>query len=285
MKKLVILVGPPGSGKSTLAASRQDDVVYINQDTQGRDHIALFLEAVTDGKHIIVDRMNFNKSQRERYLKAGKDAGYHTVICVLHESRQTCLERCISRKEHPAIENIDSANAALNTFFSKYERPLSDEADEVSYIYPSTAKSMAIVCDLDGTLCDIDHRLHHVKNDKKDWKSFFEGIPYDQPNQWCAAILKNMSDSYPIVYASGRSNDYRDLTEGWLSKASVPMGNHLFMRPRNDSRSDSIVKEIILDFEILTRYRPLFFIDDRPSVCRMWRRRGFTVLQCNDVEF
>lgn len=57
------------------------------------------------------------------------------------------------------------------------------------------------------------------------------------------------------------------------------------MRPRNDYRRDDIVKEIILDFEILTRYTPIFMIDDRTQVVEMWRRRGFVCLQCAKGNF
>ena len=45
---------------------------YINQDAQGREHLRLFEEATEAGKDICVDRMGFNKSQRDRYLNPAK---------------------------------------------------------------------------------------------------------------------------------------------------------------------------------------------------------------------
>lgn len=41
---------------------------------------------------------------------------------------------------------------------------------------------MLVAFDLDGTLANIDHRLHHVKNKPKCWVKFNEGIKDDLPN-------------------------------------------------------------------------------------------------------
>ena len=31
---------------------------------------------------------------------------------------------------------------------------------------------MDIIVDIDGTIADVRHRLHHVKDGKKDWNAF-----------------------------------------------------------------------------------------------------------------
>jgi len=44
-----------------------------------------------------------------------------------------------------------------------------------------TAKDVVIV-DIDGTLADVQHRIHHIKGPgKKNWIKFFRGAPDDQP--------------------------------------------------------------------------------------------------------
>lgn len=43
-------------------------------------------------------------------------------------------------------------------------------------------KQKAIIVDLDGTLCNAEHRKHYVEAKKKDWKSFYNGIAQDKPN-------------------------------------------------------------------------------------------------------
>lgn len=285
MPEILILVGPPGSGKSTLSATFGH--IRINQDEQGKDgHLTVFKTALEGNYDILIDRMNFSKEQRNRYIELAKKAGYKTKIIVLHESSDTCLNRMKSRKDHPTIKDDKTASKVLNFFFSKYERPSPDEANEIEFRYPEGDKPLAIICDLDGTLCQIDHRLHYVRGEgKKDWKGFFENLKNDTPNNWCADILNFYNNTgTEIILCSGRTDNYWQQTTNWLSKWGINY-HQLFMRNRQDFRPDNIVKEIILEFEIKTRYTPYFFIDDRQQVVDMYRKHGYTVLQCAKGDF
>jgi hypothetical protein len=122
-------------------------------------------------------------------------------------------------------------------------------------------------------------------------EGFFDNILTDKPNEWCVKILRglywsNIKNPIKIVYASGRPDDHERNTRTWLQEHSLDFEPYdLFMRCRGDHRPDYIAKEIILDFEILTRYTPLFFIDDRKQVVDLWRRRGFTCLACAEGNF
>jgi predicted kinase len=287
-KNLVLLVGPPGSGKSTLAKQYVDEgYVYINQDLQGKEHLNLFNEAILSGKDVICDRLNFVKTQRDRYLVPAKKQEYQTKIIVLHESYETCFKRCKDRTDHLTIKDENSARSALNMFFSKYERVQDNEADQVERIWPKHAKTHAIIVDLDGTLCNVNHRLHHVRSDKKkNWGSFFKEMVNDTPNDWCFELVHKMSKDYQIVFCSGRPDSWKPHTIEWLTEHGIyPYEYKLYMRPRSDSRNDTIAKEIMLDFELLTRYNLFFFVDDRARVVDMYRSRGFTVLQCEKGDF
>lgn len=142
----------------------------------------------------------------------------------------------------------------------------------------------AIICDLDGTLANIEHRLHHVKGQKKDWDAFFEGISDDTVVGPIADILDMYAfDETAVLLCSGRPERCRGKTVEWLSRNDVEY-TKLYMRPNDDRRPDHIVKSQILDGILADGYEPIFVIDDRPSVVQMWRARGLTCLQCAPSE-
>lgn len=307
MPTITLMVGPPGSGKSTWShsyvafkAGHGQEAVRVSQDDQGKeDHMTLFNESLAKGLNIVVDRMNFDKNQRNRYLEPARKAGYATRIVITHCPLATCLERCNARENHPTIKDSKTASQAVNFFFKSYERVSDDEADEVFRLgWIGNDAPKAVICDLDGTLCNVEHRRHFVRppeGQKKNWPAFFAGIKDDTVNKACEELLTAMAWSgYKIVYCSGRSDNERKATVEWLNthkldkfeaEASYLGPSPLYMRGRSDSRRDDVVKEIILDFEILTRFKPAFMIDDRDQVVAMWRRRGFTCLQIDYGDF
>lgn len=283
--KLDIFVGPPGSGKSTRAKTLKS--TYINQDSQGREHLTRFSEALLRKEDIVVDRMGFDRAQRLRYIEPAKALGYDINITVFVVPRRVCMERVLARKDHETIKDPIAANQAINLFFAKYEKPTEAEGKVLFEIYNAGERTPAIICDLDGTLCNIDHRLHFVRNidgQKKNWPAFFRAIPHDSVNEWCADILRKFSGDHEIIFCSGRDETCRASSEKWLKDNNLWFG-HLFMRSAGDHRQDSIAKEIILDFDILPQFDPKFMLDDRQQVVDMWRKRGFVCLQCAKGDF
>ena len=148
-----------------------------------------------------------------------------------------------------------------------------------------------IVCDLDGTLCNIDHRTHFVQvaqGERKDWDSFFNGVPNDTVNEPVLEVLDRFRFAldefeFEIVFCSGRPERCRADTEAWLKQHGF---NHyaLWMREDGDFRRDDIVKQEILD-KYLEKDRVLFVLDDRDQVVDMWRRNGLTCFQVAEGDF
>lgn len=139
-----------------------------------------------------------------------------------------------------------------------------------------------IICDIDGTLADIAHRLPHIKNGNKNWKAFNEGVHLDGP---VPAIIELVHELYHndngMLLVSGRGEEVRKPTTAWLEQHQIPY-DRLYMRPAGDYRKDTEIKREILD-QIHKDYpgEPIrFVIDDRTSVVKMWREAGLTCLQC-----
>lgn len=285
MPKLILYVGNPGSGKNTFANS--DNTVLIDQDQQGKEgHLRLFQDSLKQNLDISVTRMNFSKEQRARYLEPAKKLGYVTEIRVIQVPKQDAIKRCNTRFNHPTIKTELDAKRANGFFFKSYERPTSDEADVVTFMTNyETKKRQAIVIDIDGTLANIEHRQHFVQGTgKKNWKGFFANMDKDVPNDWCVEIINKYKQDHLIVLCSGRPDSFRETTTKWLKDNNI-FFDELYMRPRDDMRADSIVKEIILDFELAPRYNIKMVVDDRMQVCDMWRSRGLVVLQCAKGEY
>jgi hypothetical protein len=292
MKELIILIGPPGSGKSTHAyKGEKNGCVRISQDDMGKDgHRQAFRETLLTGKNIILDRMNFNKQQRRDYIILAKQHEYRITAQTFFVSHDTCFERMSLREDHPTIKGPGNALNALHTFYSKFEYPTLEEGfDELKEFreQPKAGSKPCVIVDIDGTVANLDHRLHYVRGEKKDWRTFLSKCDKDTPNHDIYLIAESFCDTTgsDLVFCSGRGNEYRDKTEMWLKEYNMQY-EQLFMRQERDYRQDTIVKEQILDFEILTRYREVLAVfDDRSSVVKVWRNRGLRCLQVAAGDF
>lgn len=146
-------------------------------------------------------------------------------------------------------------------------------------------KQKAIIIDLDGTLCNTNHRQHFMQTNPKNWKSFYNALSLDEPNRWCSALIEGMiSEGFAIIFVSGRPEDYREETIEWLKRHWFYSGP-LFMRLPKDFRKDCLVKEEIYRKNIEPFYDILFCVDDRQQVVDMWRELGLTCLQCAKGDF
>ena len=139
-----------------------------------------------------------------------------------------------------------------------------------------------VIVDIDGTLADVQHRLHFIKGPgKKDWKQFFRSAPKDAPIEIVVRWVNNLSPEYEAILITGRPGDYRSDTEAWLRQHGIRYSK-LYMRRAGDHRPDTVVKQELLDE--VGRERVAFVIDDRPPVCDMYRECGMRVFQVSSGE-
>lgn len=143
-----------------------------------------------------------------------------------------------------------------------------------------------VLFDVDGTLAKIEHRRTFVECEKPDWKTFNSLMGDDTPNVPIVELYKTLwnSGKYDLILVSGRSEDYREITEQWLFWNSIPFSK-LLLRPSKDFRPDVEIKKEFLDQLRRQNRNILFAVDDRKSVVNMWRANGVTCLQCDIGDF
>jgi len=218
---------------------------------------------------VVIDDTNLNEGTVQSWKDlAAEIQGTH----IEYRRIETPLEECIARDA--ARPNSVGKTVIVNM--------------ALQYgLYPAPKKAF-VICDIDGTLADISHRLHFVRKseaEQKDWKGFFESMSGDTVRQDVLALVaKEIAEGHDIVFVSGRPDTYRTFTEKFCFGA-VPEAVTVLMRPAFDKRSDTEVKQDIYK-RFLSRYPVAKVIDDRPSVIRMWKENGLEVIDVGSgVEF
>ncbi len=158
-----------------------------------------------------------------------------------------------------------------------------------------------VIADLDGTLADLTHRLHHVKGEKKNWHAFHAECVNDTPIADVIEIVLELITAPDVdreLYVlSGRNATVRKETTQWLEKhvtRHIAWGGyndldedggfyppHLIMRKKRDFRPDTEVKLEMMRYLGFTPDDVLCIFDDRQSVVDMWRANGYRCLQVN----
>lgn len=141
-----------------------------------------------------------------------------------------------------------------------------------------------IVCDIDGTVANIEHRRRYVATKPKNWKAFNAGMAQDTVYadiQWMITKLSMYSN---LVFCSGRGEEQRAVTEKWLADNKFTYEG-LYMRAVGDYRQDSIVKVELLQQIREKHGEPFLWIDDRNQVVDAIREQGIRVIQVAQGDF
>jgi len=141
------------------------------------------------------------------------------------------------------------------------------------------------IFDIDGTLADISHRLHHIQKDDKDWDAFNDDCDKDAPYHRIIEMTHVMRDAgYHIVMCTGRSCRIEQKTMDWLNEHEIPC-SVLLMRAAKDFRSDYVVKEEMLNLLLESGHDVHYAFEDRSQVVDMWREKGITTFQVKKGDY
>lgn len=148
------------------------------------------------------------------------------------------------------------------------------------------AGQMDVIVDLDGTLADCTHRLHHIRDSRrKNWDAFFAACHLDEPNPVVVALVKALERDHRLIFCSGRPERTRQATTEWLKHHVGIEKADLYLRGDKDRRADDIVKRELLARMRTDGYDPKLAIDDRGRVVQMWRSEGLVCAQVAEGEF
>ncbi len=139
----------------------------------------------------------------------------------------------------------------------------------------------AVICDIDGTLADTGHRIHHVTGGNRNWDAFFAAMGDDPVVEPIRRLIHACRKDFALLLCSGRPENYRQVTICWLNQHGIAY-DELYMRPEGDMRPDHVVKAQLLVGMRKDGFDPILAIDDRPSIVAMWRENEITCLQCRD---
>jgi predicted kinase len=302
VSRLLLLSGIPASGKSTLARKLVDDygnLVRVNRDslrglffngkwTGPREKFIKYAErqiakaALDFGYSVCVDDTSLLPRDRASWEQLAKDSGASFEFRALDTSLEECLRRDAvrgSKRVGPAVIYRMAVRAGLFKF---------EPAD-----WP------IVLCDLDGTLCQIDHRLRYIKNCKhcgrtreqhdslpdgafnlgsgacvtfaKDWQQFHFWCKCDTPRSGVVKWVRELYKDHIVILTSGRSDEAQFDTVDWLAREKVPY-HCLLMRSHHDYKPDMELKMEYLSW--LPKHRIQFVIDDRKCVLDMWKAQG-----------
>ena len=274
MPKLLVLRGLQASGKTTFAKSlvkdsgnyfrlNRDDLramMFDSKWTREREKVVIEVEKalaraiLEQGYSVVIDDTGF------------RDPGWAELAPAILETKtfDTPLEECIRRdalRENPVGRNVITKTAARNGLI-EWTKPI-------------------VICDIDGTLAQNGKRLEYLKQEKKNWDSYYHLLHEDTPIIPIFKWMAELSKENHIVLVSGRPDTYLEKTLSWFQSIWSPRPlfretevpkfpiYQVFFRDRSDRRPDFQVKKDILN--LLPREKVWLVADDRPQVLKMWR--------------
>lgn len=284
----VITIGVSGSGKTTWANAQEGYLVIekdkIRADLQREfgDHSefnwkkwkkkneptvhSIFLKQINEAaerkQNIILSNTNLDNKKNEALCRMLEELGYQVEYKTFEIDYLEAIARDAGRPNSVGHLVIGQQFAMLNKMNKQNWPPTQG------------TRGSCILVDIDGTIANNEDRNPYdmtlVKNDK--------------PIQEVIDLVKALclfDLELKVVFITARPANAREDTTAWLKRHGL-WNSTLLMRNEGDLRKDSVIKKELYEQYIEGNYTVKLVIDDRPSVCRMWRSLGLMTLQCGD---
>lgn len=292
MPTLYIFRGPPATGKSTRRAemlAADPELRYVNKDelrelSPGWDEraiheaqAALMAQYAAEGRSIIIDNTNMNTRTVDGYLAWAKQHGYTTVTVPF--GHDVPFEEAVTRD---LLRGLDGGRMVGRSVIYQFYV-------DAGLMPAPDPRPDAVMIDLDGTACDVEHRRHLVQpaeGGKRDWQAFGRAIPQDTPNAPVLLVYQALiAQRMPVIFMSGRGAEWRRETEIWLPRHGYGEYAAVVMRPFRDSRPDHVVKRELYEKYVAPFWTVRLVLDDRTSVVNEWRAMGLPCWQVAPGDF
>jgi predicted kinase len=277
--KLILTKGLPASGKTTWAKEYiqkypetanicKDDLrLQLGSTNKREKRVIKVRDLLTEhyfeiGYSVIWSDTNLNPVHMKR---ATELAQQHQATLVIQDFTHVSLAECIKRD---LVRPNSVGQQAIEQMYYDYL----DTPDPVPVIDPQLPN--CYIVDVDGTLA-INNTRHPFAWDR---------VNEDALNPAVATLVAKLGQDTPIIVFSGRSSVCRDLTISWLQQHQIKYQD-LFMRTADDQRPDDLLKSELYYAHVHGKYNAIGIIDDRPKVCRMWRKLGLTVFQVGNPDY
>lgn len=145
------------------------------------------------------------------------------------------------------------------------------------------SKPTAIICDLDGTLCDISWRIKFVSGKEKNFDAFDAGIAADPVRLDVLAMLLEEWSKYQcqILFVTGRKMRNQAETIQWLRSKlpeSIKRRFILSMRHDDDHSSDVECKEQLI-LGLQNEFNIVLAFEDRDHIIPMIEKLGIKAIK------
>lgn len=281
-----ICVGMSGSGKSTLAKKLVDEENYLeisrdhfrevlfgddykftraNEKKIEEEVLKTWIEVIKFKPNVIVSDTNLNPKYRQLWVDRALENGYTYEFIPMEISLEDAYKRNIKRGNKALDQNI------LNLQYARWLDFKRSRGEFPPKYHPKSDTQKVVLCDIDGTVCEINGRGPY------EWDKVDTDLPRTEVINLLSAYVRQ--ENLAIIFVSGRSDVSAAKTKLWL-ETHLPEDVSqriiaLYMRnKKNTYLDDKIHKQQVFMNSIADNYNVLLAIDDRPKIVRLWKDLG-----------